>query len=151
MKGKSLIQIGLLLLAASAFGRAQSGGPPVLPPEIAAVLEDASKIAIVDPDGNPLWTREAGTPLASLDLPEGAVLVVYDAEGNPRLVLPLTLGPNGKPLLELPDGSLLPPGALLREKRPQPRAPDHPHVTPPAGPQRHPANHRHAHGPKGHR
>lgn len=115
MKGTKLLQIGLLALGLTAFGYAQTQTPYTLPPEIEEVVQNASLIAIVDADGNTLWTSTSGTPLSEVTIPEGAVLVVYDADGNAVLELTLTAGPNDNVLVQLPDGSLLPPGKLIRE------------------------------------
>ena len=119
-------------------------------------MQSASLIAIVDADGNTLWTSRSGIPLSEVTIPEGAVFVVYDAEGNPVLELPLIVGPNGRPLVELPDGGLLPPGKLVREVAgPANGAMDgsgqmHQHQNSagtPAGPAHHQGRHRHSKRP----
>ena len=115
MKGTKLLQIGLLAVGLTAFGYAQTQTPYTLPPEVEEVVQGASLIVVVDTEGNTLWTSDSGIPLSEVTLPEGAVFVVYDAEGNPVLELPVTAGPNDNVLVQLPDGSLLPPGKLVRE------------------------------------
>jgi len=107
-----------LALSLTALGFAQSQSPYTLPPEIEEVVQGASLIVVVDADGNVIWSSDQGVPLNEVELPEGAVLVVYDAEGNAVLELALVAGPKDNVLVQLPDGSLLPPGQLIRELAP---------------------------------
>ena len=98
---------------------AQQGQQPfTLPPEIEEVLAAGATIAIVDAEGNTIWTSGSGIPLKEVTIPEGSKLVIYDAEGNVLYTLELTTGPNGNVMVVLPDGSLVPPGVFMKAVAP---------------------------------
>ncbi len=117
MKGLKLLFTGSLLLGIAAFGFAQVNGGPGLPPEIAEVIQDSTTLAILDTEGNVIWTSDSGVPLNAVTIPEGATIVVLDAEGDVVLELTLTPAPDGGALVQLPNGDLLPIGKLVSAAR----------------------------------
>ena len=112
MKGRKGILSILLALGLLVAAQALASPTPNLPTEVVEALKGGATVALLDAEGNLIWSSDLGKP-EEAPLSAAASVAIYDAEGNLIATYPLT--PLGDQVfVELPDGTKAPAKPLVK-------------------------------------